>query len=44
MLRIYNSAGEQVAYNDNIDVDAIEYSSMVEFSPETGGAYYISAG
>ena len=44
MLRIYDSAGEQVAYNDDIDVDAVEYSSMVEFSPETGGAYYISAG
>ena len=43
MLRIYDSAGEQVAYNDDIDVDAVEYSSMVEFSPETGGVYYISA-
>ena len=38
VLRIYDSAGEQVACNDDIDVDAAEFNSMVEFSPETGGS------
>ena len=44
VLRLYNSAGEQLAYNDDIDVDARELDSMLEFSPDAGGAYYLSAG
>ena len=44
VLRIYNSAGEQLAYNDDIDVDARELDSMLEFSPDAGGTYYLSAG
>ena len=43
VLRIYNSAGEEVAFNDDIDADAREFDSMVEFSPDTTGVYYISA-
>ena len=38
VLRIYNSDGEQVACNDDIDFDAAEFNSIVEFSPETGGS------
>ena len=44
VLRIYNSAGEQVAVNDDADFDAGELNSMLNFSPEASGVYYLSAG
>ena len=44
VLRIYNSAGEEVAFNNNVDLAGLDLKSMVEFSPETGGDYFISAG
>ena len=43
VLKIFNSDGEEVAYNDDIDTDAVHINSMVEFSPDTTGDYYISA-
>ena len=43
-LRVINSAGEEVAVNGDADVAAWDLTSMVEFSPDTGGVYYLSAG
>ena len=43
VLSIYNSAGEEVAFNDNIDDDAGLLDSMLEFTPDTTGVYYISS-
>lgn len=43
-LRVFNAAGEEVAFNDDVDFAALDFSSMLEFSPETGGVYYLSAG
>ena len=44
VLSVYNSAEEEVAFNDNVDLAALTLISMVEFSPDTSGDYYISAG
>ena len=44
ILRIFNSAGEQLAYNDDADLAAGKLNSMVTFSPDTTGVHYISAG
>ena len=44
ILRIYNSAGEEVAFNDDIDSGARIVNSMLEFTPDTTGVYYIGAG
>ena len=35
--------GKRLPYNDDIDTDAVHINSMVEFSPDTTGDYYISA-
>ena len=43
VLKIFNADGEEVAYNDDIDSEAVQVNSMVEFSPDTTGDYYISA-
>ena len=43
-LRVINSAGEEVAVNGDADGAAWDLTSMVEFSPDTGGVYYLSAG
>ncbi len=43
ILRIYNSAGVQVAMNDDVDLAAGNRFSMLDFTPESGGTYYISA-
>ena len=43
-LRVFNAAGEEVAFNDDVDAAAWDFSSMLEFSPDTGGVYYLSAG
>ena len=44
ILRIYNSAGQQVAVNDDVDFAAGNLFSMLAFTPETSGVYYLSAG
>ena len=43
ILRIYNSAGVQVAMNDDVDLAAGNRFSMLDFTPESSGTYYISA-
>ena len=43
ILKIFNSAGEQVAYNDDVDLATGKLYSMVTFSPDATGVYYISA-
>ena len=43
VLAIYNAAGKQVASNDDIEWEALELSSMLEFSPDESGVYYLSA-
>ena len=44
ILRIYNSAGQQVAVNDDVDFAAGNLFSMLAFTPDTSGVYYLSAG
>ena len=44
ILKIFNSAGEQIAYNDDIDLASGKIDSMVTFSPVVTGGYYICAG
>ena len=44
VLRIYDSDGELLVVNDDKDFAAGELNSMVKFSPETSGVYYLSAG
>ena len=44
VLRIFNPAGEQVAYNDDADLATGKLNSSVEYSPEITGIYFISAG
>ena len=44
ILGIYDSDGELLAVNDDKDFAAGELNSMVKFSPETSGVYYLSAG
>lgn len=44
VLRVFNSEEEQVAANDDIDFDGGRRDSMVTFSPQADGVYYISAG
>ena len=39
VLKIFNSEGEEVAFNDDIETESLNLFSMVEFSPDTTGAY-----
>ena len=43
VLKIFNSEGEEIAFNDDIETESLNLFSMVEFSPDATGAYYISA-
>ena len=43
VLRIFNSEGEEVAENDDIDGETLNLHSMLEFTPDASGIYYISA-
>ena len=43
VLKIFNSAGEEVAGNDDIDTGTGNHNSMVTFTPDSSGVYYISA-
>ncbi len=44
ILKIYNSAGQQVAVNDDVDIAAGNLFSMVTFTPDNTGVYYLGAG
>ena len=43
VLKLFNSAGELLASHDDIDVSAGNLNSMLMFSPDNSGAFYISA-
>ena len=43
MLKVYNAAGKEVASNDDIEWEALELSSMLGFTPDESGVYYLSA-
>ena len=43
ILKIYNSAGELVASNDDVDIGTGNLNSMVTYSPDSSGTFYISA-
>ena len=43
VLTIYNSDGKEIVSNDDIEVESLNLFSMLEFSPDTTGVYYISA-
>ena len=42
VLKIFNSEGEEIAFNDDIETESLNLFSMVEFSADATGAYYIS--
>ena len=44
ILRVFNAEGEQVAVNDDADFGAGQLNSTLSFTPESSGAYYLSAG
>ena len=44
VLRIYNSQGEQVGFHDDVDYAAGKVNSMLSFSPDDTGVYFLSAG
>ena len=43
ILTLYNSAGARLDYNDDIDLSAGNRYSMLSFTPDRDGTYYISA-
>ena len=43
VLKIFNSEGEEIASNDDIETEALVVFSMLEFSPDSTGVYYIGA-
>ena len=44
VLTVYDSDGEEIAANDDIELESDNLYSMLEFSPDSTGVYYISAG
>lgn len=44
VLKIFNGAGDLLAENDDKDFAAGELNSMLTFSPDSSGVYYLSAG
>ena len=44
ILKVFNSAGEQVAANDDADFAAGQLDSRLSFTPDSSGVYYLSAG
>ena len=44
ILRVFNSAGEQVAVNDDADFAGGQLDSRIDFTPDSSGVYYLSAG
>ena len=44
ILRVFDAAGEQVAVNDDADFGAGQLNSTLDFTPESSGVYYLSAG
>ena len=43
VLTVYGSDGEEIASHDDIEWEAGDRFSMLEFSPDSSGVYYISA-
>ena len=43
VLTIYNASGKQVASNDDIEWEALELFSILAFTPDESGVYYLSA-
>ena len=43
MLKVFNAAGREVASHDDIEWEALELFSMLAFTPEASGVYYLSA-
>ena len=43
VLTLYNAEGEPLARNDDIDRDAGNYHSQLTYTPDSSGAYYVSA-
>ena len=43
VLTIYGSDGKEIATNDDIEWEALNLFSMLEFTPESSGVYYIGA-
>ena len=43
VLTVYGSGGEEIASHDDIEWEAGDRFSMLEFSPDSSGVYYISA-
>ena len=44
VLRVYDSDGEQVASNDDVNFSAGQVNSRVTVTPDADGVYYLSAG
>ena len=44
LLRIMDTDGTEIARNDDVDTHAQNLNSMLDFSPDSTGVYYISAG
>ncbi len=44
ILRVFNSAGEQLAVNDDFDFASGQLDSRINFTPDSSGVYYLSAG
>ena len=44
VLRIYSSAGEQVGFHDDVDYAVGKVNSMLTFSPDATGVYFLSGG
>ena len=43
VLTVYDSDGEEIASHDDIEWEALDRFSMLEFTPEYTGTYYLSA-
>ena len=43
VLRVFDANGKEVASNDDIEWEALELFSRVEFTPDESGVYYLSA-
>ena len=44
VLTVYDAGGEQVAINDDVNFSAGQVNSMLAFTPDADGVYFLSAG
>ena len=44
LLKLYDESGEELARNDDVDLDAGRIDSQLTFTPDASGAYYLGAG